>query len=145
MTVITKTAVVPYSAEQMYNLVNDIESYPEFLPWCSNTRVYDRTDAGLRASLTMSTAHISQSFSTENTMQPGRRIDVHLLTGPFKYLRGHWWFEPVDNNSCRVSLEMEFEFKSRLVKMALSKVFHHIVNSLVDSFSERAAQVYGRN
>ena len=143
MTVIKKSAVVPYEADQMYELVNDVESYPDFLPWCRDTAVYDKTDTSLRASLTLATGSIKQSFTTENTMQPGRRIDVCLVSGPFKYLRGDWQFEPVDYNRCRISLEMEFEFKNRLLKMALSKIFNHIIETLVEAFTERAQQVYG--
>lgn len=129
----------------MYDLVNDIESYPDFLPWCSEARVYNRTDTNLKASLTMATGQLRQSFSTENTMEPGRGINVHLVKGPFKYLNGHWRFDPVDEHSCRISLEMDFEFKNKLLKLALNKVFNHIVDSLVDAFSERAREVYGRN
>lgn len=129
----------------MYELVNDVESYPDFLPWCRESAVYGKTDTSLRASLTLATGSIKQSFTTENTMQPGRRIDVHLVSGPFKYLRGHWLFEPLDDNRCRISLEMEFEFKNRLLRMALSKVFNRIIETLVDAFTERARQVYGRH
>ncbi len=140
---IKKSAVVPYRAGQMYDLVNDIESYPEFLPWCSEARVSDRSETRLKASVTMASGSIRQSFSTENTMEPGRRIDVRLLSGPFRYLNGYWQFEPLDDGRCRISLEMHFEFKNRLMKLTLSKLFHRIVDSLVGSFNERARQVYG--
>lgn len=145
MTVIRKTAVVPYTAEQMYELVNNVEAYPEFLPWCSDASVDVHGETGLTASLTMATGRIRQSFTTENTMEPGRRIQVRLVKGPFRYLTGSWLFEPADGGeSCRISLEMEFEFKNRILKLTLSRLFHHIVDSLVDAFSRRAAQVYGR-
>lgn len=141
---IKKSAVVPYNAEQMYDLVNDIESYPEFLPWCSEARVFERNETRLKASISMASGSIRQSFSTENTMQPGRRIDVHLLSGPFRYLDGHWLFQPLDDGRCRISLEMRFEFRNKLLKLTLNRLFHRIVDSLVGSFSERARQVYGR-
>jgi len=143
--VIKKSAVVPYSADQMYVLVNDIESYPEFLPWCSEARVFERSKTRLKASVSMASGSIKQSFSTENTMRPGRRIDVRLLSGPFRYLNGCWQFEPLEDGRCRISLEMHFEFKNRLLKLTLNKVFNRIIDSLVGSFSERARQVYGRD
>lgn len=128
----------------MYDLVNDIESYPAFLPWCSDASVTVHGEDSLTASLSMAAGRIRQSFSTENTMQPGRRIEVRLVRGPFRYLRGYWTFEPVDGGaSCRISLEMDFEFKNKLLKMTLSKLFHHIMDSLVDAFIRRARQVYG--
>lgn len=141
---IKKSAVVPYNAEQMYDLVNDIDSYPEFLPWCSEARVFERSETRLKASISMASGSIKQSFSTVNTMQPGRRIDVHLLRGPFKYLDGHWLFEPLEDGGCRISLEMHFEFRNKLLKLTLNKLFNRIVDSLVGSFSERARRVYGR-
>lgn len=145
MTVIKKTAVVPYTPGQMYDLVNDIESYPEFLPWCSDASVTVHGEESLTASLTMASGRIRQSFTTQNTMQPGRHIEVHLVSGPFRYLTGSWDFEPVDGGeSCRISLQMDFEFKNRILKMTLSKLFHHIVDSLVDAFTRRAVSIYGR-
>ncbi|MEX2524199.1 MAG: type II toxin-antitoxin system RatA family toxin [Gammaproteobacteria bacterium] len=140
---IKKSAVVPYHAEQMYDLVNDIESYPEFLPWCSEARVLEHGENRLKALVSMASGSIRQSFSTENTMEPGRRIDVHLLSGPFKYLDGYWLFEPLEDERCRISLEMHFEFKNKILKLTLDKVFRRIVDSLVGAFSERARQVYG--
>jgi ribosome-associated toxin RatA of RatAB toxin-antitoxin module len=144
LTTIQKSALVPYTAEQMYDLVNDIESYPAFLPWCSSASVTVHAEDSLTASLSMAAGKIRQSFTTENTMEPGRRINVHLVSGPFRHLHGHWTFEPVDDGrACRISLEMDFEFKSKLLKLTLSKLFHHIVDTLVDAFTRRAVQVYG--
>jgi len=145
VTVIRKTAVVPYTAEQMYDLVNNVDAYPEFLPWCSDASIDVQGEESLTASLTMATGRIRQSFTTENTMEPGRRINVRLVTGPFRYLTGSWVFEPADGGkSCRISLEMDFEFKNKILKLTLSKLFHHIVDTLVDAFTRRAVQVYGR-
>lgn len=145
MTIIKKTAVVPYTTRQMYDLVNDIEAYPEFLPWCADARVTVHGEDSLTASLSMASGHIRQSFTTENSMQPGRRIEVHLVSGPFRYLTGSWDFEPVDDGkSCRISLQMDFEFRNKILKLTLSKLFHHIVNTLVDAFTRRAVSIYGR-
>lgn len=139
-----KTATVPYSAEEMYSLVNDVASYPEFLPWCAGSEVFDARADRLRATISLAAGKIKQVFTTENTMQPGRRIDVHLVSGPFRYLEGHWEFRPETSGGCKVVLEMSFEFKNKIVKLALNKIFNHIVTTLVDAFRERAVQVYGR-
>ena len=127
----------------MYTLVNDIESYPEFLPWCSQARVHERDDNHLKASLTLKASKLEHSFTTENSMQPGQLIRVNLIEGPFKHLSGTWRFEDSDNSQCFITLEMQFEFKNRILKMALGKTFNKIINSLVDAFSKRAQEIYG--
>jgi ribosome-associated toxin RatA of RatAB toxin-antitoxin module len=141
---VQKTAIVPFTTEQMYALVNDIEAYPEFLPWCSEARVLSRRDNALTASVTMALGRIRQTFSTSNTMQPGRRIAVQLLEGPFRQLRGGWEFIPAGQGACEIRLDMGFEFKTRLLELTLGKVFGQIVNSLVGAFTRRAHHVYGR-
>jgi len=142
---IHKSAVVPYSAEAMYALVNDIDAYPEFLPWCRDTAVRNRSDTHLQATLTLEAGKIRQSFTTENTMQPGRMIEMRLLEGPFKYLTGCWRFEPLSPRACNVRLDIQFEFKNKVLKLALNKVFKHILVSLVDSFIERAREIHGNS
>ncbi len=143
MTKIRKSATLPYSTAQMYALVNDIESYPEFLPWCSEARVHEREGSRLKASLTLKASKLEYSFMTDNTMQENSLIQVRLVEGPFKHLTGSWRFEDRDDTHCHISLEMQFEFKNRLVKMALAKTFNRIINSLVDAFRQRAQQLYG--
>ena len=143
MTEIQKTATVPYSASQMYALVSDIESYPEFLPWCSHARIQERFNEHLRASLTFRASKLEHSFTTENTMQPDRMISVRLIEGPFKHLTGSWQFEARDDAHCFITLRMQFEFKNKVLKLALGKTFNKIINSLVDAFSQRARELYG--
>ncbi len=143
MAVIEKSAVVPFSSEQMYALVNDVEAYPDYLPWCSAAKVLERDEDRLRASISLAVGKIRQSFTTENTMQPGRRIELRLLSGPFKHLNGHWQFEAAGERSCRISLQMHFEFESRLLKLALNKIFNRIMHSLIAAFTQRAEQLYG--
>ncbi len=141
---ISKTAVVPYTAEQMYELVNDIEAYPDFLPWCTDASVYNRTVTALTASVSLATGRIKQTFTTENTMQVGRRIDVRLVSGPFSYLNGSWRFEPVGNGLCRIDLDMNFEFRNKLLKLTLNPFFNQFMNSLVSSFVDRAGKIHGK-
>jgi len=143
VTEIEKTATVPYSSAQMYALVNDVESYPEFLPWCSDSRLHECHDDRLRASLTLKAGKLAYSFTTENTMQPDRLISIRLVEGPFRELTGSWQFEDLGDNRCFIRLNMRFEFKNRLVKMALAKTFNKILNSLVDAFTQRARELYG--
>ena len=144
MTTVRQGATVPYSAEEMYRLVNDVETYPQFLPWCSEAKVLEQGETGLTAVLTFEAAGARQSFTTRNRMQPGRRIEVHLLSGPFKHLDGYWEFHDEGERTCRLRLEMQFEFKSRIIQIALNKAFSTIVNSLIDAFTKRAEQIYGR-
>ena len=144
MAEISKSVDVFYSADEMYTLVNDIESYPLFLPWCKNSQVFNQSDRKLTATLELAIGKIKQSFTTENAMDPGRLISMRLLKGPFKQLTGTWKFDQTGHNKCRVELHMHFEFKSKLLKLSLEGVFNKIMNSLVESFIDRAKQVYGR-
>jgi len=142
---IHKSAVVPYGAEAMYALVNDIDAYPDFLPWCRNTAVSNRSDTHLRATLMLEAGKIRQSFTTENTMQPGRTIEMRLVEGPFKSLTGRWRFEPITQHSCNVRLDLHFEFRNKILKLALGKTIHHILETLVDSFIRRAGEIHGKS
>lgn len=144
MVAIHKTTVVPYSADEMYALVNNIEAYPEFLAWCKSAQVRNRSETHLQATVAAEVGKIKQSFSTENTMQPGRRITMQLVEGPFRFLNGCWQFEPSGEQSCQVRLDIEFEFKNKLLKMALGHTFNHIMDTLVDAFTRRAQAIYGK-
>jgi ribosome-associated toxin RatA of RatAB toxin-antitoxin module len=128
----------------MYALVIDVESYPEFLPWCVHAQVHTGNDTHSIASLSLAVARLKYTFTTENHMEPGRSINIQLVKGPFKDLKGYWRFEPIDEKSCAIALKMNYEFKSRLLNHTIGKAFYLIVNSLVDAFAQRAQQVYGR-
>jgi len=127
----------------MYDLVNNVEAYPSFLPWCTDTCIISQGDDYMTASISLAKGKISQSFTTRNTMLPGRRIEVSLLKGPFKHLEGYWLFEPRDEHSCSVYIKMDFEFKNKIIKLALEKIFTHIINTLIETFTRRADQIYG--
>ena len=143
MTKISKATVVPYTPEEMYVLVNDIESYPAFLPWCSAAKILTQQDESLTATLSLALGKIKQSFTTENTMQDGSRIEIQLIEGPFKHLSGYWKFNPEDEQSCHIQLHMNFEFKNKIIKHTLGKACYKVMDSLVESFAQRAQQVYG--
>jgi len=143
MAQISRSALLMYSAQEMYQLVNDVDAYPEFLPGCSETTVLlDQADR-MKASIKVSKAGISQTFVTENTLVTDQSITMNLLEGPFKHLTGGWTFTALDEKACKVSLDLEFEFSSTIVKLAFGRVFHELIGSMVKSFSNRAKTVYG--
>ena len=128
----------------MYALVNNIEAYPDFLSWCKTAQVTNKSETHLQATIAVEVGKIKQSFSTGNTMQPGRSINMQLVEGPFKFLSGCWRFEPQANQSCQIRLVIEFEFKNKLLKLALSHTFNRIMESMVDAFTRRAVEIYGK-
>lgn len=144
MTSIVKSALVEYSASDMYELVCDIESYPQFLPWCGGATINEKTDEVVTASIVIDYKGINKSFTTRNRLQHNKMMEMRLLDGPFKKLHGYWKFENLDENASKITLDLEFEFSNRLVAMALGPVFENIANNFVDQFRKRADQVYGK-
>ena len=134
---------MPYSAEQMYVLVEDVESYPEFLPWCGNAMLHWREGDVLEGSVEMHLAGLRRSFRTRNRMREYEAIEMELVDGPFSHLSGGWQFKALDTLGCKVSLEVEFEVKSRTTNRLLGRYFEDICNSLVDAFVRRAGDIYG--
>jgi ribosome-associated toxin RatA of RatAB toxin-antitoxin module len=142
--VVRKSALVLYSAADMYVLVDDIESYPRFLPWCRSTQVLSRNSDEVRARIEMHKGGVHKSFTTCNRLQKDKMIEIRLLEGPFLRLEGFWCFQALRSDACKVSLDMEFDFASPLLQMAIGPVFKQITNSLVDAFCRRAVELYGR-
>tara|TARA_X000001036_G_scaffold432887_1_gene469535 strand:+ start:583 stop:1014 length:432 start_codon:yes stop_codon:yes gene_type:complete len=142
VTRINKKAVVKFSANQMYKLVNDIEAYPSFLPWCTDANIINDSKDSLTASVSISIGRIKKIFTTLNTMQQDISIDMKLIKGPFKKLNGSWEFKNNNNGGSTVSLVMEFEFKNKLLKYTLGGAFKKITDSLVDAFISRANDIY---
>lgn len=140
---IERSALVFYSAEQMYNLVNDVASYPQFLPGCSKAVVLFQSEQEMRATLEVKKAGISQQFTTRNTLIPNREIQMQLESGPFRSLTGGWVFEPLSAEASKVILRLEFEFSNKIVEFAFGKVFNELTASMVGAFTQRAKQVYG--
>jgi ribosome-associated toxin RatA of RatAB toxin-antitoxin module len=128
----------------MYALVNDIESYPRFLPWCREATVLSRAgDEELTARVSLAKGGIRKSFTTRNRMEPGRLIDIQLVDGPFRHLEGEWRFEPLRDDASKVKLNMRFEISHGVLDAVFGPVFHQIANSLVDAFVRRAKEVHG--
>jgi ribosome-associated toxin RatA of RatAB toxin-antitoxin module len=140
---VTRSALVPYRADEMFRLVDDIEAYPGFLPWCHRSEELSRSDDTVEATLELQKGAVSKTFTTRNTLQPGKGIDISLLGGPFRHLQGGWRFDQLGEEGCKVSLDLEFEFESRMVDMLFGAFFEETCNSLVDAFTARAAEVYG--
>ncbi|WP_019555950.1 type II toxin-antitoxin system RatA family toxin [Thiomicrorhabdus arctica] len=139
---ISRTALLPYSAKQMYDIVNNIADYPNFLPWCGDSEVVSETDLEMIASVTIAKAGIRQTFKTRNHLVPNERIEMHLVEGPFKSLKGEWSFKVLDVDACKIKFEVEFEVSNGLFNVAIGPIFEHIASTLVDSFCERAKQIY---
>lgn len=137
-----KSALVSYSAQQMFDLVNDIDAYPDFVPGCVGARVSDSGSDYKVATLDISKAGIRKSFTTRNTLYPAERIDMQLVDGPFKQLSGGWRFISLDENACKIQFELQFEFANRLLGMAFGKIFSEVTARMVDAFAQRAKQVY---
>jgi len=143
MTVVQKSALVKFSAQQMFNLVNDIEAYPKFLPWCSGSRIIKREGNIVEAEVMISKGGFKKSFSTRNLNEEGRKITVALLEGPFSSLEGVWEFMPLREDASKISLDLEFEMSGKLASLAFGAVFNQICNTMVSSFTARAKEVYG--
>jgi len=143
MTVVEKSALVKFSAQQMFDLVNDIEAYPRFLPWCGGSRILKREGDIVEAELLISKGGFRKSFSTRNVIDEGGRITVSLLEGPFSYLEGTWDFMPLREDASKISLNLEFEMPGVLANLAFGAVFNQICNTMVSSFTQRAKEIYG--
>jgi ribosome-associated toxin RatA of RatAB toxin-antitoxin module len=140
---IEKSALVMYSTKEMFDLVNDVEAYSQFLPNCSNSKIVSQHDNNMTASLEISKAGIKKWFTTENTFVNEDTVLLRLVDGPFKMLKGRWHFQELDAKACKVELELEFEFSSKLVELAFGKIFNDVAKNMVSAFTKRAKQVYG--
>jgi ribosome-associated toxin RatA of RatAB toxin-antitoxin module len=140
---ITRTAISPHSAHQLYALVQEVEAYPRFLPWCVDTRVLERTETSTRATITAGMGRVRQSFTTQNDNRPGEAIDMRLVEGPFKAFAAAWRFTPLGEGACKIDFSLEYEFASGIVGRVLEPLFERIANTMVDAFVRRAEEVHG--
>lgn len=141
---ISRSALLGFKPEQIYKVVNEVEFYPEFLPWCGSSEVLEVSETEQKASVTIEKLGIKQKFTTHNFMQPNREIKLTLVDGPFSHLEGLWSFEPIGDSACRINFDIEFKVANSLMGIALGKLFEQIANTLVDSFVKRAQDLYGR-
>lgn len=143
MAQVNKSALVPFSAEQMFQLVDDVPAYQEFLPWCGGSEEVSREEGVVVATVTIAKGSVNKSFTTRNTSENNQKIHMTLVDGPFKELTGYWDFKELKENACKVTLHLDYEFSNRLLGLAVGPVFNQIANAMVDSFVERAKAVYG--
>ena len=139
---LNRSAIVSYSAEQMYRLVNDIEAYPQFLPHCNGAKILKASDHSIEAELRLGKGPINHSFSTRNTLTPFKKIQLQLLTGPFKQFDGVWLFNDLASG-CEVSFSLTFDFSSMLLNLTAGKWMEDIASEQVDVMCRRAQQIYG--
>ena len=143
MAMVEKSVLIGRSAQEMFDLVDDVESYPRFLPWCSQTRVEFRDDKKTVATLHINYLSVRSHFTTENEKEIPLRMNIRLVDGPFRRLEGVWHFIPLAENACKIEFRLAYEFSSKLFEKIIGPVFNQITNTFVDAFVKRADAVYG--
>lgn len=141
---VSRSALLNYSAQQMYEVVERIDCYPEFLPWCESIEILDRDENQVTAKMNIAYGGLNFGFTTRNHNIPHQRIDLELVEGPFTRMKGQWKFIELSASACKTSIDMEFDFDSGLAKSVIAKVFQKIVSKQLDAFQKRAQQLYGQ-
>lgn len=139
---VDQSVLVSHSAEELFRLVDDVESYPNFLPWCGGTTVKTKDDEITEAAIMINFHGIKQSFTTRNVKTFPSRMDVKLIDGPFKQLQGHWNFIALNEHACKVELVLEYEFASKWLEKIVGPVFGRIAGSLMEAFVKRADSLH---
>ena len=143
MALVEKSVLIERSARQMFDLVDGVENYPQFLPWCSATELKFRDDSKTVATLHINYHSVKAHFTTENEKEIPCWMSIKLVDGPFRSLEGMWRLKPLGDNACKIEFSLSYEFSSKLFEKVIGPVFSHIANTFVDAFTKRAAQVYG--
>ncbi len=143
MSRVEKSVLVMHSSQKMWDLVDNVHEYPQFLPWCSGAEVSERTPTQTTATLHINFHGLRQQFTTRNLSQPGQYLTMDLVKGPFQHLRGEFRFTPLQTQACKISFALEWTFSSRILEKVVGPVFLTIANSMVEAFVNRAEQVYG--
>jgi ribosome-associated toxin RatA of RatAB toxin-antitoxin module len=142
MVTISRSALVEYSTQQMFDLINDIAAYPQFMPGCLGADIISQTDEVVEARLTLGKSGIQQSFVTRNVLNPPNAMIMHFVEGPFSVFEGRWQFDELSDSACKVTLHLEFQFSNPILAMTLGSKFERNANRQVDALCERAEQVY---
>ena len=145
MPTVNRSALVMHSAEQMFNLINDVLAYPSFLPDCSGSKIISQDDNSVTAALLVSKGGIKKWFTTQNTLISNQEVQLTLVDGPFNKLQGSWHLKALSEEACKVSLALEYEFSNKMFDVAFGRVFNHLTNNMVQAFTQRAKDVYGVN
>ncbi len=143
MALVEKSVLIGNSAQQMFDLVDDVEAYPQFLPWCSQARLDFRDEKKIIATLHINYLNVKSHFTTENDKEVPLWMSIKLIDGPFRRLEGMWRFKPLAEHACKIEFQLSYEFSSKMFEKVIGPVFRQITNTLVDAFVKRAAQIYG--
>jgi ribosome-associated toxin RatA of RatAB toxin-antitoxin module len=143
MSQVVKSVLVPYTPSEMFLLVDGVEEYPKFLPWCAGSELHLRDETMTEATIHIGYMQVRQQFSTINTKRFPETMELRLKSGPFKSLEGYWHFKPLGDTACKIEFMLQYDFSSNLLATVLGPVFGHIANTLVDAFVQRAEKVYG--
>ena len=135
---IHKSAIVLHPAQKMFQLVDSVENYPQFLPWCGSTQIIERDNNKTIASIEINYKGLRQTFTTENTKKQNQEMIIKLIDGPFKSLSGEWMFKNLDKDSCQIELKLEYEFSNVILEKLISPVFNMIANTFIDEFIKEA-------
>ena len=139
---ICRSALVNFSAQQMFDLVDDIDSYYQFVPHCESSKVIQRNEQQVTGELKVAKSGIAKSFTTQNTLDAPNAIKMELVDGPFSHLSGYWYFKSLSQEACKIELDLSFEFSNKLATVLFAKVFSQLVESMVKAFTERAEKIY---
>jgi len=142
MAIVEKSVLLPFSAEQMFALVDTVADYPQFLPWCGGTSVTVLDENKIQATVHINYHHVKQSFTTENVRCAPQLIEIKLLDGPFKSLDGSWHFIALTPTACKIEFRLNYEFSNKLLEKVVGPVFHYIASTFVEAFIKRAELVY---
>lgn len=140
---IHRSALVMHSVSEMYNLINDVLAYPQFLPDCSDSKIISQDERSMTAALKISKGGVTKWFTTENTLVENEQVVLNLVDGPFKQLTGSWDLTVLSEEACKVTLSLEYEFSSKVLELAFGKIFNNIANNMVQAFTQQAKKVYG--
>ena len=143
MAMVRRSVLIERSSQQMFDLVDRVEDYPQFLPWCSLTRCEFRDDRKTVATLHINYRNVRSHFTTENDKESPTSMKIRLVDGPFRRLDGLWHFKPLAAHACKIEFSLSYEFSSKMFEKVIGPVFSNIANTFVDAFVKRAAQVYG--
>ena len=140
---ITKTVIAPYTPAQMYALVSDIENYRQYLPWCSSSKILQQAENQVIGRVDIAYLKVTTHFTTANLYSPNERIEMSLVDGPFKHLKGQWLFHPLGTKGCKIEFQLEYKFSNIFLEKLIGPVFEFVIKSIVEAFIKKAQQIYG--
>ncbi|MGJ8691185.1 MAG: SRPBCC family protein [Thalassotalea sp.] len=145
MPTISRSALVMHSAEEMYQLINDVNNYPLFVPDCGDSKIITASENSMTAALLVAKGGLKKWFTTKNTLKENESVTLSLVDGPFKYLTGQWRLTPLSDEACKIHFELDYEFSNKLLALAFGNVFTHLTHNIVQAFTLRAKEVYANH